>query len=62
MRVILVKKSKVAELFDEETSEMVRTGLYLRKDVHERLKEASEESGKSVNQIINKILVKFFEG
>ncbi|RYZ83710.1 MAG: hypothetical protein EOP04_19430 [Proteobacteria bacterium] len=55
------KKSKVADLFDDEKVEMVRTGVYLRKDVHDLLKAASEESGKSVNQIVNKILLKFFE-
>lgn len=53
------KPSKVAELFDEETVEMVRTGVYLRKDVYDWLKENSETSGKSMNQIINKVLLKF---
>ena len=62
----MAKKSsesvKVADLFEDETVEMIRTGLYLRKDLHEKLKEASAETGKSINQILNKIIGKFFEG
>lgn len=58
----MAKKSKIADLFDDETMEMVRTGVYLRKDVYDALKAASDESGKSMNQIVNKILLRFFEG
>ncbi len=55
----MAKKSKVADLFEDESVDMVRTGLYLRKDIHEWLKDESEKSGKSMNQIINRILQKF---
>ncbi len=57
----MAKKSKVAVLFEDDSVDMVRTGVYLRKDVYDCLKNASEETGKSMNQIVNKILLNFFQ-
>lgn len=55
------KPNKIDELFDESAHEFVRTGLYMRKDLHKLLAEASQDSGHSVNKIVNKIIAKFFE-
>lgn len=52
---------KLGDLFGD-TDEKVRCSLYLKTSVHSKVVEASEKSGKSINQVVERILEKFFEG
>lgn len=51
---------KVGALF-EESEEKVRVSLYLKASVHEKVVAASTKSGKSINQVVERILERFFE-
>ena len=54
--------SKTEKLFKEKKHKNhIKTGLYIREDLHEIIKLHSQATGYSVNQIINKVLENFFE-
>ena len=54
-------EKKVADLFGEGGNEKVRCSIYLKQSVHQKVVDASESSGRSINQVVEKILEKFFE-
>ena len=58
----MAKKSKAADLFDDEKEEMVRMSLYVKASVQKRIQEIAEESGRPINRVVERILEKFLEG
>ena len=58
----MTKKSKALELFDTEKEAKARRSLYIKESLQKKVYQISEESGRSVNEVVERILEKFLEG
>ncbi|RYZ92818.1 MAG: hypothetical protein EOP06_03065 [Proteobacteria bacterium] len=53
-------EKKLSSLFDDSENK-VRCSLYLKESVHEKVLYAAKKTEKSMNQVVERILEKFFE-